>query len=323
MEKLKTQQEPILVSGNDKLAFSITVCLLQAGHPVTLCTQESVKALECINTHFTDMEYQTFDLLRRENFSIAHRLKSTAHIKAAIAVTGECLAEKKAVVAELEAALSPGATLAINTESIPLGAIQEGSLHPGRVIGANWVEPAHTTFFLEVISTEANGKELVDAFISRANTSWQKDAYLVTNCGIRAKLLAALVREACYMIENEYASIEDIDRACRNDAGYYLPFAGNFRYMDLMGTNAYGMVMQDLNRELSKDAHIPRFFQKLIDQGALGMENNQGFYPYQEGDQAYWSGLCRKFSYQIQAIISKYPFNYVKSAPAVANVAAT
>src|SRR5690606_11021753 len=61
---------------------------------------------------------------------------------------------------------------------------------------------------------------------------------------------------AICLVENGYASIERIDRACRNNAGFYLPFEGNFRYMDLMGTYAYGMVMKDLNPDLAKGADV-------------------------------------------------------------------
>lgn len=119
-----------------------------------------------------------------------------------------------------------------------------------------------------------------------------------------------MIREAFYLVENGYVSVEGIDRGCRNDAGYYMPFAGNFRYMDLMGTFIYGLVMQDLNPELSKSRHIPHFFQELIQKGNLGMDSGKGFYDYQDGEPENWDALLQQFSYQISDLISKYPFNY-------------
>jgi 3-hydroxybutyryl-CoA dehydrogenase len=123
-----------------------------------------------------------------------------------------------------------------------------------------------------------------------------------------------MVREAFYLLENGYVSVEDIDRACRNDAGYYLPFAGNCRYMDLMGTYIYGVVMRDLNPELSKDRQIPAFFREIVSKERLGMETKQGFYPYQEGEVEQWEEVFRKFSYQIRQIIAKYPFGQREEA---------
>ena len=119
-----------------------------------------------------------------------------------------------------------------------------------------------------------------------------------------------MVREAFYLVENGYASVEDVDRACRNDAGYYLPFAGNCRYMDLMGTYAYGMVMKYLNPDLSKDRHLPDFFMNIINEGGLGLENGKGFYQYTKEEINLWRDIVSTFSYQIEKIINKYPFNY-------------
>jgi 3-hydroxybutyryl-CoA dehydrogenase len=80
--------------------------------------------------------------------------------------------------------------------------------------------------------------------------------------------------------------------------------------MDLMGTYGYGVVMKELNPELSKEGNIPVFFKDIIAQGGLGMENNKGFYKYEKDDVEKWDQVFRKFSYQIQSMISKYPINY-------------
>ena len=118
-----------------------------------------------------------------------------------------------------------------------------------------------------------------------------------------------MAREAFFLVENGYASIEDIDRACRNDPGYYLPFAGNCRYIDLMGTYAYGIVMKGLNPELSKDIEIGKFMKNIISEEDFGMENGKGFYEYEKGDSERWHEIFRKFSTQIHEIIKKYPFD--------------
>jgi 3-hydroxybutyryl-CoA dehydrogenase len=80
--------------------------------------------------------------------------------------------------------------------------------------------------------------------------------------------------------------------------------------MDLMGTYAYGLVMKDLNRELSQDQSLPEFFEHIILQGGQGMENYKGFYDYEHGDVVQWREQFGKFSYQIQEIMRKYPFRY-------------
>jgi 3-hydroxybutyryl-CoA dehydrogenase len=213
----------------------------------------------------------------------------------------------------LEYVLPEYTPIAINTESLPLSDIQQDAKNPQRIIGANWVEPAHTTYFLEIISNQANPEALVKKFSAMAQQYWNKDPYVLkTGYSIRSRMMSALIREAFYLVENGFVSFEDVDRACRNDAGYYLPFAGNFRYMDLMGTFIYGLVMKDMNPDLSKDRHIPAFFNEIIDSGGRGMENNKGFYEYKNGDVEKWKERSRVFSYQIHEIIDKYPFKYLE-----------
>jgi 3-hydroxybutyryl-CoA dehydrogenase len=302
---------PVLIVANGWLSHSVPVCLLQAGHPVTLVTKDTDQALMGINNHLKDTSKASVKEFDRPQLNVRNAPDHKCSHQLGIAITSEDLEEKKAVVQQLEKQLPSNSVIAINTESIPLSTLQADCCHPERLIGVNWVEPAHTTYFLEIITNDQTNKDLAEDVFHLAKTFWNKDPYLVsTNVSIRAKMLGAMVREAFYLVQNGYASVEDVDRACRNDPGYYLPFAGNFRYMDLMGTYAYGLVMKDLNRELSKESSLPVFFKELIEQGGLGMANNQGFYHYEEREAERWKELFSKFSYRIQDIISKYPFNY-------------
>ena len=305
--KSEPHTEPVLLVGSNKLTYSIALCLQKAGHAVVLVTPDADVAKQYVTfDEAVDLEQSIPGSLR-----IQSDYRFEGLISKVIVVTEENLAVKKRVLAELENII-PGETLiAINTESIPLSDLQQGAIFPERIMGANWVEPAHTTFFLEIIANEITRKSLVGNLYQTAACYWGKDPYVIKgDSGIRMRLFAAMLREAFYLVENDYAKVEDIDRACRNDAGYYLPFAGNLRYMDLMGTYAYGMVMKDLNPELASDQRAPESFQKLLQNGHFGMETNSGLYEYQPGENEKWAALMNRFSQQISSLIDKYPFNY-------------
>lgn len=174
-----------------------------------------------------------------------------------IAITDENEEVKKQLIPRLESRVNEDAIIAINSESVPLAELQSVSNHPARIVGLNWSYPADLSFFLELIVNDETAPRHSRALEVLAKEYWGKDPYVArSGFSLRARMMAAWAREAVYLVENEYASMESVDRACRNDAGYYLSFAGNFRYMDLMGTNAYGTVMKDLNPELSKDAQV-------------------------------------------------------------------
>ena len=73
--------------------------------------------------------------------------------------------------------------------------------------------------------------------ISLAET-WGKEPSLLKR-DIRGfitnRIMYAMIREAFYLVENGYATVEDVDRSLRNDLGYWITFAGPFRFMDITG----------------------------------------------------------------------------------------
>jgi len=312
MKESGQDKKGVLLVGSNKFTYSIALCLLGAGHPVVLVTQDCESAINYFQLYTTDNLHGR----EQEKLKITSDLHFEDRISMVIAVTKEDLLVKRELIESLEKVIPMDVLIAINTESFPLSDLQIGASAPERILGANWVEPANTTFFLEIIANRTTRQSLVDYFYDSAAGSWGKDPYVIHgDSGIRMRLLAAMIREAFYLIKNDYANVEDIDRACRNDAGYYLPFAGNLRYMDLMGTYAYGMVMKDLNPELAKDQDAPAFFNTMIKNGQLGMESGTGFYGYQPGEREKWEVLLNRFSHQIGDLIEKYPFNYKTEEP--------
>jgi 3-hydroxybutyryl-CoA dehydrogenase len=300
--------DPVLLIGDAGLIASTAVCLLTAGHYLNVGTPNADEFNEFLNKHLKAQGKAGF----YQNQLVVSSTLTTYHdCKLVIAITHENAGDKQQLLNSLVPLVAPDAIVAINTESIPLDTLQVGFDNPARLIGLNWTEPVHTSLFLEVISTDISNNTATE-IVALANAYWGKDAYIVKNDGIRSRLISAMAREASYLVDNGYASVEDIDRACRNDAGYYLPFCGNCRYMDLMGTYAYGMVMKDLNPDLSKDTQLPQFMEQILDAGGEGMQNNKGFYNYTNDEVAKWKEVTEKFGYQIQAIIEKYPFNYNK-----------
>ena len=310
-------KDPILVVGDDKTAFSVAVCFWAAGHAVTLYTREKATASLAVERHVKDLHGRLARIPDMEDVTIINDSNVTHEVKLAVIITPEDLAAKREVLSHVERRIPENALIAINMESYSLTEVASHAAAPSRVIGANWAEPAHATFFLEVITNENTPEEISNSFVDAAKKLWAKDPYVLRNDrGIRSRMISAMVREAFYLIENDYVSADDVDRACRNDPGYYLPFAGHCRYMDLMGTYIYGLVMKDLNPELSKETHIPDFFNDLIEKGAEGMTNLEGIYKYNGDDVARHTEEFRRFSYEIQHLISKYPFNYLKESPA-------
>lgn len=301
----------VLLIGNSKLLCSVTICLLQTGHQVYLVTDEKKSAEERIQLHLDDLRRQNCSVDFAKNLRVFTELKENIFFKLIVIVNDENLERKKLFIKKAEQFSLPGSIICINTESILLSVLQAGSLHPERLIGVNWTEPAHTTFFLELIKNSVVSDKVAGAIFNLAEKRWSKHPYIVRDeLGIRSKIMAAMAREAFYLVDNSYVTAEDIDRAFRNDAGYYLSFVGICRYMDLMGPYAYGKVMKELNPDLSKAEEVPGFFKERAANERAGMANGKGMFEYTPEGVKEWDKRFRKFSYEIKRIIEKYPFDY-------------
>ena len=124
---------------------------------------------------------------------------------------------------------------------------------------------------------------------------------------ITNRISYAMFREAFHLVESGVATVADVDRSLRNDVGYWITFAGPFRYMDLMGVPAYKTVMTDLLPELDCTKKVPSLMEKIVNSGAKGVSNRQGFYCYTPNQARRWQELFLKFNYDIRKLAMKYP----------------
>ena len=207
--------------------------------------------------------------------------------------------------------MSPTAIISSNTSAIPVTILQNGLKNPERLLGIHWAEPAHITRFMEIICGKQSDIAYAYKVMALAET-WGKEPSLLKK-DIRGfitnRIFYAMLREAFLLVEKGYATVEDVDRSMRNDLGYWITFAGPFRFMDLTGIPAYLAVMKDLFPELDNSTTAPAFFEELVASGAKGVSNAHGFYPYTKESAEKWEKLFIDFSYDIRKLAEKYPKN--------------
>ena len=86
--------------------------------------------------------------------------------------------------------------------------------------------------------------------------------------------------EAARMVEQEVASVEDIDKAMV--LGYRHPM-GPLRLTDLVGLDVRLAVADYLQRELPGDQYrAPEILRRKVAAGELGKKTGQGFYRWDE-----------------------------------------
>ena len=176
-------------------------------------------------------------------------------------------------------------------------------------MGIHWGEPAHITRFMEIVCGNQTKLRYARRAVALARR-WGKEPSLLRR-DIRGfitnRCMYALMREAFHLVESGYATVEDVDRSVRNDLGYWITFAGPFRFMDLTGIPAYRAVMKDLLPDLNCSKKVPSLIDRLVKSGARGVANAKGFYRYTPRQARRWEKAFLKFSYEIRALAQKYP----------------
>lgn len=321
MAEINTSQIPVGVVGLGLMGCSISTAFLMAGHPVTAVASlpaDLEHAESRIRAHLTRSIKEEIIPGPVEKYferlTITEDYRKLSGSQLVVECTIENLDIKKSVYQKIEAVVSPHAILGSNTSAIPISILQSHTRHPERFFGLHWTEPSHTTRFLEIICGEASDLKLAEYLYELAHY-WEKEPTLVKK-DIRGfianRLMYAMYREAFHLVEGGYATVEDIDRACRNNTGIWMTLVGVFRWMDLTGVPAYHTVMKDLFPTLDNSTGVPKLIDDIVKAGGKGVANAHGFYSYTPEEAKLWEETYVEFSYDIRKLARKYPADVVK-----------
>ncbi|GAB5473788.1 MAG: 3-hydroxyacyl-CoA dehydrogenase family protein [Maribacter sp.] len=319
--KRHTEEITIGVVGLGLMGCSITTCLLMAGHQVIAVAPipDDLKHAETrIQAHLQKSYKEQLTRLEPDTHlsscTITEDYTKLKSCYLVIECTLENLEIKKTVYQKIESVVDATCLLASNTSAIPITLLQQQTTHPERFFGLHWAEPSHISRFLEIICGAQSNVQLGEDLYELSH-AWGKEPTLVRK-DIRGfitnRLMYALYREAFHLVENGYASVADVDRACRNNAGYWMTLVGVFRWMDLTGVPAYHTVMKDLFPTLTNTTEVPKLIDDIVAAGGKGVANAQGFYEYTPEEAKLWEETFMEFSYEIRKLAAKYPVDVVE-----------
>lgn len=218
------------------------------------------------------------DILGRITFTTEIAALSDREI--VIEAIRETVADKVALIAHLDAVLSPQAIIATNTSSIPVAQIAAASVHPGRVLGTHFFNPVPVMPLVEVVAclvTDPAVADLTHEFcaevLGKKVIRAEDRAGFVVNAILVPYLLSAI-----RSLQNGVASLEDIDEGLV--AGCGMPM-GPMRLCDMIGLDTMLLVSQSLYAEYLEPAFAPpALLKRHVEAGLLGRKSGRGFYEY-------------------------------------------
>ncbi|MFE4330351.1 3-hydroxyacyl-CoA dehydrogenase family protein [Streptomyces sp. NPDC056831] len=286
---MDTPLSTIAVVGLGTMGTGIAEVLARAGHEVIgidisdAAARQAVAALEAATARAVRRERITeeerSDILAR--FRTFGDLRAAAEAELVIEVVPESYEIKQQLFRELDAIVSPAAILATGTNALSVTRLAAESLHPERVLGLHFFNPAPAMKLVEVVSSVLTAPPAVEAVTALARSLGKEPVAVGDRPGFVADgLLFGYLNQAAAMYEANYASREDIDAAMKLGCG--LPM-GPLALLDLIGIDTARTVLEAMYCASHDRLHAPApILRQLSEAGLTGRKSGRGFYTYTE-----------------------------------------
>ncbi|GAA3477410.1 3-hydroxybutyryl-CoA dehydrogenase [Streptomyces yanii] len=275
------------VAGSGTMASGIAEVFAKAGHDVVLAARSQEKAdtakrriaksLERSVTKGRLTAQARDETLGR--ITAAGSLDSFADVDLAVEAVAEDLAVKQQLFGTLDKICKPGAVLATTTSSLPVVACARATSRPQDVIGMHFFNPAPAMKLVEVVRTVLTADD-VHATVREVCRKIRKHP---VDCGDRAgfivnALLFPYLNNAIKMVEEHYATLDDIDAAMKLGGGYPM---GPFELLDVVGLDVSLAIEKVLHGEFRDPGLAPApLLEHLVAAGCLGRKTGRGFREY-------------------------------------------
>jgi 3-hydroxyacyl-CoA dehydrogenase len=236
------------------------------------------------------------DTLRDVSFTT----DATAGVEGAdivIETVPEELETKRTVFEKIAPHVSDETVLSSNTSGIPITDIAAGT--PDRAeqfVGCHWWYPPYLLTPVEVIRGERTAEwafERLESFVESVDRDPIEVKRDVPGF-VWNRIQHALLRECVHLVEEDIASIEDINRAIRDGYATRTAAIGPFETMDIAGLDLVQTVADDLFPHLCDDDEASPLFDELIEEDRSGIDDGAGFLDYDGSPEEIRSKRDRK-----------------------------
>jgi 3-hydroxybutyryl-CoA dehydrogenase len=188
----------------------------------------------------------------------------------------EDLEVKKGIFRSLSGSTPDTAILATATSSLPVIDLAAETGRIERVLGIHFFNPVPVMKLVELIPTVATADPVLStsvALVERLGKSWvlcRDRAGFIVN-----RLLFPYLNDAARMVEEGYATSEDIDLAMTLGCNHPI---GPLALVDLVGLDVTLSIVRSLHAELREPGYAPApLLEHMVRAGFLGKKSGRGF----------------------------------------------
>ena len=275
------------VVGSGTMATGIVEVFAKAGYDVTYVARSAAKvaAVKAAIAKSLEKAVQRGKLTEEDRDAATGRLNGTtkledlAQVDLVVEAVVEDLRVKQALFENLDEICKPGAILATTTSSLPVIECAVMTKRPQDVVGMHFFNPAQIMKLVEVVHTVSTADDVVATV---QNLCREISKHPVT-CGDRSgfivnALLFPYLNDAVKMLEEHYASADDIDTAMKTGCGYPM---GPFELLDAVGLDVSLAIQRELYLEFRERGFSPApLLEQLVTARYLGRKVGRGFRTY-------------------------------------------
>jgi enoyl-CoA hydratase/3-hydroxyacyl-CoA dehydrogenase len=284
--------QTIAVLGAGNMGHGIAEVAAMAGYDVTLRDISE----ELVQKGYDQIEWSLGKLAENDQISEEEaeasldRIDPVVEMDAAVGdadVIIEAVPEqmeiKKDVYGDVSAHAPERAIFATNTSSLSITELSEVTERPEQFCGMHFFNPPVRMQLVEVISGAHSAEETLETVemlaeeFGKTPVRVRKDSpgFIVN------RVLVPLMNEACWIVESDDATIEEVDSTAKYEIG--LPM-GAFELGDQVGNDVTYHVLEYMHEVLG-DAYAPcPLLERVVEEERLGKKTDEGFYDYEGGD---------------------------------------
>ncbi|MEX2231789.1 MAG: 3-hydroxyacyl-CoA dehydrogenase NAD-binding domain-containing protein [Cyclobacteriaceae bacterium] len=194
----------------------------------------------------------------------------------------EDLEIKRKLFSEIASIMKPGAIVASNTSTFPLAKLSDQQPFADRLIITHFFNPAHIIPLVEIVQTESTSSGVAVEIENLLRRCGKVPVILKKDIQgfIANRLQAAVLREACFLLEKGIADARQIDTVMKESIGMRWALSGPFQVADYGGLDIWEKVLRNLLPVLDNKTEVPLIISEKVKRNELGLKTGKGFFNY-------------------------------------------
>ena len=208
--------------------------------------------------------------------------ESVQDVDVVIEAVYEDLILKQHVLRELDRLCPERVILASSTSTLLPGKLAQAVRKPERVVVAHYINPPHLVPLVEIVRGEHTSDETVAALhgllkkVGKSPVVVQKELPGF----ISGRLQMVVLKEALWLVQNGFASPQDVDFVLKSSLGRRWSVAGVFEVLEIAGWDLISEVASEIAPDLDTSLDSLRLLDEKVEQGELGAKTGKGFYDW-------------------------------------------